>query len=84
MGKFLLGALMFVGAIALGVYVGLWLMFVGGIIGLVTAVTTLVSSGVVMGMLIGISIVKIVLASLVGYLSFAVLAVPAIALMKSA
>jgi hypothetical protein len=82
MGKFLLGVLMFLGAIALGLYVGLWVMFIGGIVGLVTAGTTLVSTGVVMGGLIAWSVVKIMLASFVGYVSFAVLAVPALSLMK--
>jgi hypothetical protein len=82
MGKFLLGAVMFLGAIALGLYVGLWLMFIGGIIGLVTAGTALFTTGTVMVGLIAWSILKIMLASIVGYLSFVVLAVPALALMK--
>lgn len=76
MWKFWLGLLILIGAIALGLYVGVWVMFIGGIIGLVEAFVAMMD-GVVMAKLIGISIVKMIFASVVGFGSFYALGVPA-------
>ena len=60
----LIGALIILGGIALGLYAGLWIMFIGGIVQLVEAVklTPINSIGVAFG------IAKILLAWPVGWL----------------
>lgn len=78
----ILGALGFIGGIALGLYVGVWLMFIGGIIGIIEAIVLIFSSGVVNADLIGWSIVKIIFASFVGYISAIAIIFPSLHLMK--
>lgn len=80
--KLLLGLLGIIAGVALGIYVGLWLCFIGGIFGLVTAVTAIIAGHGIMFGLIGWSIVKIMLASLAGYLSAIILIVPSYVLLK--
>lgn len=69
--------------IALGVYVGLWLCMIGGIMGLVTAVIAIVQTGVVGYGLIAISLLKIFLAGIAGWLSAVVIIFPSFVLMNS-
>jgi len=66
--KTLIGILLIVLEICLGLYVGLWVMFVGGIIQVIQSCTPVVNSiGIAIGLL------KIVCANAVGYVSFYVL-----------
>lgn len=81
--KTILGLLGIIVGIVLGVYVGIWLMFIGGILGLVTAGSALLTGGGVMTGLIGWSILKIMFAGLIGYLSGAVIVFPSYVLMMS-
>ena len=50
--------------IVLGLYLGLWVMFVGGILGIAQAVDT----GTITAMIVAWNLIKIVLASFVGYI----------------
>lgn len=62
--------------IALGLYVGVWLCFIGGIIGLIVALGTLITGGGIAIGLISFSILKIVLAGFLGYLSGIIIILP--------
>lgn len=77
--KALLGVFMILAGIALGLYVGLWLMFIGGIIQFVNAVT----ADPVNGAGVGWGVVRIFSASFVGWLSAAVLIIPGVGLIGS-
>ena len=50
--------------IVLGLYLGLWVLFVGGILGIAQAVDT----GTITAMIVAWNLIKIVLASFVGYI----------------
>lgn len=76
--KKVLGVLGIIAGIALGLYVGLWLMFIGGIIGVVGFIQGLID-GNTDGMLLAISIVKIVFAGFTGVISAYVLIFPSVA-----
>jgi hypothetical protein len=80
--KTILGIIGIIASIIVGLYVGLWVMFIGGIIGLCKAIMALVGGKLLVG-LIGWSVVKIMLASFVGYISFAVLFLPSYALVAN-
>lgn len=72
--KVILGFLLILAGIVLGLYVGVWLMFVGGIIAIVDAV----QADPVSGSAVAWGIVRIIFASFVGYLASLVLIVPGI------
>ncbi|MGD6992136.1 hypothetical protein [Sutcliffiella horikoshii] len=74
--KGIIGIVGMIFGIALGVYVGLWVCFIGGIVGLVTAVQTILAGNDIPGTLIGWSIVKMVFAGLLGYLSAMIVFIP--------
>lgn len=78
--KTILGVLGIIAGVILGVYVGVWLMFVGGIIGIVNFIQLMID-GNADGMLLAISIVKIIFSGAIGTISFYVLALPSIALL---
>ena len=79
--KTILGILGIIAGVALGLYVGVWLMFVGGILGIVNFIQLMID-GNTDGMLLAISIVKLVFSGAVGAISFYVLALPSIALLS--
>ena len=71
--RILLGLALIVLAIFLGLYVGVWLMFVGGIVQIINSFPHVTGLGVaipVNALGIAIGIVKIFSASVVGFLSF--------------
>ena len=74
--KVILGAFLTLAGISLGVYVGFWLMFVGGILDIVEQV-----KGSMELLPIGFGILKIVFAYFTGLLAGAVLLVPGWALL---
>lgn len=78
--KHFLGIALIIVGIFIGLYVGVWLMFVGGVIGLVEVVNQLIAGIGLDGMLIAVSIVKIMFAGLVGYLSGIIAVLPGFAL----
>ena len=79
----LLGVLGILAGVIFGIYIGLWLFFIGGIMGLITATVTLISGGGILAGLIAVSIIKIMLAGLAGYLSAFVIIFPSYVLLKS-
>lgn len=80
--KTLLGVLGVIAGIILGLYVGVWVCFIGGILGLLTSLIALVGGQLLTG-LIGWSIIKIIFAGIAGYLSAVVVILPSLALMGS-
>lgn len=62
----LIGALIIIGGIALGVYVGFWIMFVGGIMSIATAF----HFGTLTAIVLAWNIIKIICAGFVGWLIF--------------
>lgn len=54
--------------IILGLYVGVYIMFIGGILGIATAIDL----GTISGYIVAINVIKIIFSSLVGYLCFVV------------
>lgn len=76
--KLAMGLFGMVIAVALGLYLGLWVMFVGGIIQAVHAFT---QYDPVSASQLAFGIVRVLGSSLVGWLSFAIFALPSMALM---
>lgn len=76
----LLGVLGVIAGLALGLYLGVWVMFIGGIMGLASVVSTLVAGGGIVTSLLGWSIVKIVFAGAVGSLSAYAIILPSASL----
>jgi len=78
--KLVLGILMCVAGIALGLYVGLWWAFIGGIVDVIQAVR----APNLDAMNIGIGVAKIVLAGLSGTLCAIALVIPGLSLINRA
>jgi uncharacterized membrane protein len=74
----ILGLLLILAGIILGLYIGLWLMFIGGIIGIINVIINQQISTY----LIAINVVKIIFASTIGVLSFYLLAIPGYLMIK--
>ncbi|MBI5421236.1 MAG: hypothetical protein HZA35_02880 [Parcubacteria group bacterium] len=79
--KLVLGLLMLLGGIALGLYVGVWLCFIGGIVQLIEAVK---APGGVEALSVAIGLAKIFGASIAGFISATVLIIPGAAAMMAA
>lgn len=77
--KLFFGLLLIIGGIALGLYVGFWVMFIGGIVGLVN----IVKNGAYEAMPIALNIAKIIFAIGVGALCGYALVVPGFAILNS-
>ena len=77
--KQIIGVLMILGGVALGLYVGLWVCFIGGIVQIINEVK---SPQAVVAMNIAWGIAKIVFAALSGWLSALLLIVPGVAMAK--
>ncbi len=71
MSKRVLGIVLIVVGVGVGIYVGFWLMFVGGIIGLIQVVQN-ISAGVD-ALEVALNIGKILFASFIGTLLFIVI-----------
>lgn len=78
--KTILGLLVIIAGIALGIYVGLWLCFVGGIIQLVDAIKAAPN---VDGMEIAWGVLRIVFAGFAGMISAFVLLIPGMSMLKN-
>lgn len=80
MARAVLGGLMVAAGVALGLYVGVWWAFVGGIVDVVQAIRApeLVSTNLAIG------IAKVMFAGMVGQLSTFALAAPGVVLIRSA
>lgn len=78
--KTILGILMILGGIALGLWLGIWVCFIGGIVGIINAIK---APGAVEVLTIAWNIVKILFASLIGWLSALILIIPGVALLDN-
>lgn len=78
--KFWVGLTMFVGGIALGLYVGVWLLFIGGIVQVIQAAT----ADPVSAMGVAVGLFRIVAASAAGTLSAMFLVIPGWAMLMAA
>jgi len=76
--KTILGILLILGGIVLGLWLGLWVCFIGGIVGIINAIK---APGTVEALTIAWNIVKILFASLAGWLSALALIFPGIKLL---
>lgn len=76
--KGLIGLLLIIAGLALGVYVGLWLCFVGGIVQLVDAL----KAPNVDGMQIALGVLRIMFAGFAGMVSAVVLIIPGMVMTK--
>lgn len=74
-----IGILLMVGGLVFGVYVGLWLCFIGGIVQIVEAV----KATPVSGLDIGIGITRIIFAGFAGMLTAFVAVFPGFAMLKA-
>jgi hypothetical protein len=72
----IIGFLMVVGGVLLGLYVGIWLMFIGGIVGLVNIVQNVQNGVAIEALSVAINIAKIVFAGFVGGLSGYLIVMP--------
>lgn len=70
--KILLGIILTLAGVALGIYVGFWLLFVGGIVTIINAI----NADPVNATSVAWGVIKIIFASAAGGLSFWVLALP--------
>lgn len=64
--KKIIGGILIAIGVGLALYVGLWLMFIGGIIGIAMAIQT----GTILATVIAWNAIKIILASFVGIIIF--------------
>ncbi len=76
--KSVLGVLMVAGGILLGLYVGVWLMFIGGIVGVIE----IFQSGNVQALPIAINVAKVFFATFVGTLSAYLLVIPGLIMLS--
>ena len=75
--KELIGVLLIICGIVLGVYLGVFVMFIGGIFQILHSISPFIANGV------GYGILKIIFASFVGSISALVLIIPGKALLDS-
>jgi hypothetical protein len=80
MKKMVFGTLLCIAGVAIGLYVGVWLMLIGGIVDVITEIRAVELSA--MGVALGIA--KVMLSSVVGTLSGLFLLAPGAALIKDA
>jgi hypothetical protein len=71
----LLGVVGIIAGVVLGLFVGVYVCFIGGILGLITAFLALLGGHILTGVIV-LSIVKIMFAGLLGWISGAVLILP--------
>lgn len=64
--KDIIGVSLCIIGILLGLYVGVYIMFIGGILGIASAI----DSGTISGYIIAINIIKIIFSSLAGFICF--------------
>lgn len=82
MGKALAGLAMILAGIVLGLYVGVWVCFIGGILDLVHVVVAIVNHTAFSYTTIGWGILKIIVAGVAGTISAMVLLIPGQALIS--
>lgn len=78
--KTLLGLLLVILSIVFGLYVGFYLCLVGGIVGIIQHVK---SAETISAVVIAFNLLRIMAVSLAGWLTFMILFLPGLALLKS-
>jgi len=77
--KLIIGILMILSGVVLGVYVALWICFIGGIVQLIEAVKI----APIDSMGVGVGILRIVCTAISGWIIFLILLIPGIATIRS-
>lgn len=77
--KTILGLIGIVASILIGLYVGVWVMFVGGIVGFAKVLMGLLAGKLLVATL-ATSVIKVLFAGIAGYISFAFVFLPSYAL----
>jgi len=80
--KNILGIGLIIIGVILGLYVGVWLCFIGGIRDIVDVVNIIIKNDFMDGLKLAIGIVKIFFAGAAGYLSAFLCIIPGMALME--
>lgn len=80
--KALLGILLVAAGFALGAYMGVWVCFIGGIVGVIRVIIDLAHGLPFEAALLGFSILKFMCSAIVGYLSMSVLVIPGLILIE--
>ena len=76
--KFWIGLALFILGIIIGLYVGIWIMFIGGIMLIANGVQT----GTLTAVILAWGIIRIIFASITGWVCFFVFGTPGMALMQ--
>lgn len=76
--RIVLGIVGVIAAILLGLYLGLWVCFIGGGLDIVYEIVNIFNGDEVSGLAILWGVIKMCIASVVGYLSFIILFIPSI------
>lgn len=77
--KYIIGSILMIIGVVLGIYVGVWLCLIGGLMGIVSAIGMMSAGLSFPTTLVSISILKIFLSSLAGWLSASIFIFPAFA-----
>ncbi len=80
--KNVIGIILIISGVILGIYVGVWICFIGGIIGLIDIVKNAINGLGIDSMQVGINVGKIVLAGFFGYVSASILFIPGMFILK--
>jgi hypothetical protein len=80
--RYILGIIGVLASIAVGLYVGVWVMFVGGVVGIAKVILGLLAGKLLVGTL-ALSVIKVLFAGIVGYIAGAFLLIPSLALLHS-
>lgn len=80
MTKLIIGLLLVVGGIASGLYVGLWLCFIGGIVDVIQQIR----ADELVALTVAIGVAKVLFAGIAGWVSALLFIAPGAALIKSA
>lgn len=70
--KTIIGLILILAGIALGIYLGIWVMFIGGIVGIIECVR----AEELVALDVAINVAKVVFAAFVGWLSAFLLIIP--------
>ncbi|MBG9789323.1 hypothetical protein ABD74_17400 [Brevibacillus laterosporus] len=73
---------MIIGGVTLGVYVGGWLCFIGGIAGVVDNIADAINGNGINGLSVAINAVKIAIAGFAGWISAVALIFPSLMILR--
>lgn len=82
MGKALLGLIMMLAGLVLGLYVGFWVCFIGGLIDIIHVIAAIANNTPWTALALGWGVLKMIIASVAGVGSALVLIIPGVALVQ--